>query len=115
VGAYLYDFDLSSVETNAQNFGPAADRAFTSTIEDSESGVGYRGRAFAELAFDVSRSLEIFVGGSANYSSHRAQVVNPFSGDFVLAGGTTFLDTDNAFDWQVGIGLRAQLRGPNFR
>lgn len=113
-GAYLYDFDLRSVETNTQNFGPAADRAFTATIDDSESGIGWFGSARARLGFDAGsfgpeergQRIEIFVEGQASYRSDRAQVVNPFSGDFVLAGGTTFLDTDDAFDWRIMAGVR---------
>lgn len=115
VGVYAYDYDLSSLETNAQNFGPAADRAFTVRLDDSESGIGYRGAATAELGIGIGRDFELFVAGEARYQSHRAQVVNPFSGDFVLAGGTSFLDTDNTFDWRISLGLRMQLRGPNFR
>lgn len=57
----------------------------------------------------------MFVSGRASYLSDRAQVINPFSGDFILAGGTTFLDTDEAFDWGISIGLRLRLGGPRFR
>ena len=116
VGAYLYDFDLGSLETNNQNFGPAADRDFAIAIEDSENGVGFTGAIRAELSIDVSggpgggrtTGVELFAGGGARFLSDRAQVVNPFSGDFVLGGGTTFLDTDDVFDWQVTVGMRGR-------
>ena len=114
VGAYLYDFDLDSLETNVQNFGPVADRDFAIAIEDGESDVGLMGAFRAEFSIDISGGpvdgrtsrVELFAGGGGRFVSDRAQVVNPFSGDFVLSGGTTFLDTDDAFDWQVMAGLR---------
>jgi hypothetical protein len=121
LGAYLYDFELSSLETVSQNFGPASDRDFTTEIEDGESGIGYTGAIRAEFIIDLSGrpidgqhrgGVELFAGGGGRFLSDRAQVVNPFSGDFVLAGGTTFLDTDHAFDWRVFAGLRYTFGQP---
>ena len=114
VGAYLYYFDLDSLETNIQNFGPVADRDFTIAIEDGENDVGLTGAFRAEFSIDISGGpvdgrtsrVELFAGGGGRFVSDRAQVVNPSSGDFVLGGGTTFLATDDAFDWQVMAGLR---------
>lgn len=111
VGGYYFDTDLVSEEAVMQNFGPAADRAFTTRIEDDESGIGFRVDAGAELGFGLGGAVEAFLSGSATYFSHRAQVVNPSSGDFVLEGGTTFLDTAEALDWQVMLGVRIGL-GP---
>ncbi|MEQ1689040.1 MAG: hypothetical protein ABL874_10740, partial [Sphingopyxis sp.] len=93
VGAYHYGYDLRALETVSQNFGPLNDRAFTTPIEDSKSGIGFRGTANAELAIEIGSGFEFFLAGTASHSSHRAQVINPPNGDFVLAGGTTLLDT----------------------
>jgi hypothetical protein len=109
VGGYYFDTDLVSEESVRQNFGPTADRAFTTTLEDSDSGVGFRVDAGAELGFGLGGAVEAFLAGSATYFSHRAQVVNPSSGDFVLDGGTTFLDAAEALDWQVMLGVRIGL------
>jgi hypothetical protein len=108
-GAYYYDYDLSSVETNAQNFGPAADRAFTTELKDSVGDIGYHGDAFAELAVDLGPRVEMFVIGRASAFSDRAQVRNPPNGTFVQDGGTSALGTDHAFDWGISIGLRIGL------
>lgn len=114
-GVYYYDFDLSSLETRTQNIGPASDRSFTNRIEDNESGVGYSGTVQVGLGIAVDRQIELFIAGKASYFSDRAQVVNPFSGDFVLDGGTTFLGTDEAVDWRAMIGLRYVFGAPPSR
>ena len=105
-GLDYYDFDLRSVETNEQNFGPDADRAYSRSLEDSVSGISYHGDAFAELSADLGSRLEIFARARVHYSSDRARILNPVNGTFVQNGGTTSLGTDDAVDWTVGIGLR---------
>jgi hypothetical protein len=122
IGLYAYDFDLSSVESVTQNFGPASDRAFTSEIEAGKSGVGYTGEIRGEFVIDVSgqavdgggrSGVELVAGGGGRFISHFGRPANPFSGDFVLAGGTTLLDTDDGFDWHLFAGIR--LRWANAR
>ena len=108
-GLYYFDFELESVEDRTQNFGPASDQAYTVTLGDGRDGIGFRGEAFAELAIELSPTLELFGSGAARYYSHRARLQNPSSGDFVLEGGTTFLTSEDAFDWQVAFGLRIML------
>jgi hypothetical protein len=105
-GAYYYDYDLRSVEHNVQNFGPAADRDFTTELRDSIGNIAYAGDAIAAIEVDLSPSAILFLSGEAAYFSDRAQVLNPPNGTFVQNGGTSALGTDDAFDWRVGIGLR---------
>ena len=106
LGPYYFDHGVDTLQTNRQLVGGPQDLAFTLEQQDSESGVGVRGDASAELAFAVSGQVDLFARGGVSFTSDRAQVVNPFSGNFVLDGGTTFLDSDDTFDWSVGIGLR---------
>ena len=122
IGGYLYDYDLRSTETRVQpGIGPVADQDYTLRIDDDEGGVAYSAEIRGEFVIDVSGrpidgqhrgGVELFAGGGGRFLSDRAQVVNPFSGDFVLAGGTTFLDTDHAFDWRVFAGLRYTFGQP---
>lgn len=109
LGLYYFDHGVDTLQTNVQLVGGPQDLAFTLTQQDSESGIGVRGDASAELAFAVSSALELFARGGVSFTSDRAQVVNPFSGNFVLAGGTTFLDSDDTFDWAVRMGVRIAL------
>ena len=111
-GAYHFDYDLRSLETRTQNIGPASDQSFTNLIEDGESGIGYSGSVQVGLGVAVDRQIELFLAGRASYFSDRAQVINPFSGDFVQDGGTTFLGTDDAIDWRVMAGIRFRWGEP---
>lgn len=108
-GAYYFDYDLRSVERNTQNFGPLADRDFTTRLQDSVGDIGYHGDAITELSIDLGARLELFARGRASYDSDRAQILNPFSGTAVQNGETTRLGTDHAFDWSISIGLRIEL------
>ncbi len=109
IGVFAYDFDLESLETVSQNFGPLNDRAFTTRITDDKKGIGYGGDAFAEFAVNLTPSLEAFAMGDASFFSDRGQLVNPPNGDFVLNGGSTFLRTDSGVDLRIMVGLRAQF------
>lgn len=105
IAAYYYDFDLRSLETVTQNFGPVADRAFETLIRDSVNGVGYRGEISAELAVDVALQFQFFLNGTARLHSDRAQLRNPPNGDFVFSGGTSLVGTRSAADWIATAGF----------
>lgn len=119
VSGYYYDFDLKSLETVSQNFGPVADRDFTTLIEDSESGVGYSGMIRGQFILDLGARpadgghsrAQLFVAGQASFLSDRAQILNPPNGDFVQAGGTSGLVTTDAIDWSVSLGFRVFMGG----
>ena len=107
-----FDYDLDTTQTNIQLVG---DLAFTLDQEDSKNGVSARGSASAELSYVISRSrradgrqqaFEVFMAAEASIDSRRAQANNPFSGTAVQNGETSFLGTDDAFDWWVGGGIR---------
>ncbi|WP_299321744.1 hypothetical protein [Parasphingopyxis sp.] len=100
VGAYYYDTDLDSVENNSSNFGPAADQAFTVTIEDSRSGVGFAGSASAGIDVNVADNFTIGIGGGIDYLSDVGAIFNPNSGDQVFFDGrTTELQTEDMWNW----------------
>lgn len=105
-GAYYYDFDLRSVETNSQNFGPAADRAFAIAIDDSISGIGFRAGAATTFAIDLSDRMALLARGEADYSSARAQVSNPVSGTAVLSGAAASLAADPSPSFRFLLGAR---------
>jgi hypothetical protein len=116
---YYYDFDLKSLETIEQNFGPLDDRSYTRLIEDSRSGVGYSGTIRGQLILDLGARpvdgshsrAQLFVAGQASFLSDRAQILNPPNGDFVQAGGTSGLVTTDAIDWSVLLGFRVFMGG----
>ncbi|MEM8695744.1 MAG: hypothetical protein AAGE05_06945 [Pseudomonadota bacterium] len=100
VGAYYYDTDLESVENNSSNFGPAADQAFTVTIEDSRSGVGFASSASAGIDVNVTDDFAIGIGGGVDYLSDVGAIFNPNSGDQVFFDGlTTELRTEDMWTW----------------
>lgn len=107
-----FNFDLRALETRTQNIGSPPDQSFQNIIDDEEDGFGYGGTVRVGLEGDLSRAITLFIEGRARYTSDRGQIVNPFSGDFVLNGGTTFLATDDAIDVQIMIGLRAAFGAP---
>jgi hypothetical protein len=120
LGLYYFDHELDSLQTNEQLVGPPEDRAFDIALEDGESGIGATTAVRGEFILDVSGrpvdgnargGVEIFAGAEGRFMSERAQVNNPFSGDFVLAGGTTFLGTADTFDWRVFAGVRIPFGG----
>ena len=108
-GLYHFDFDLHSLETRTQNIGPTSDQSFTNLIEDGESGIGYSGSLQIGLTVAIDPRFELFAAGRANFFSERARVFNPFSGDFLLGGGTSFIGSDQALDLIIMIGARIPL------
>ncbi|WP_156878312.1 hypothetical protein [Sphingopyxis sp. QXT-31] len=115
---YYYDFDLKSLETIDQNFGPLDDRSYTRSVEDGRTGVGYTGTIRGQIILnlgepktDGSARAELFLAARAAYSSDRAQILNPPNGDFVQAGGTSGLVTNDAIDWSVSLGFRVFMGG----
>lgn len=105
-----YDFDLRSTEAVTQNFGPAADRDFTTRIADEEKGVSYAVNGYFEMALsiDPDQQLEAFAGARASYGAS-ARLINPFSGDAVLGGETSRIAREEEFGWAIFAGLRLKF------
>lgn len=111
-GAYYRDSSLESVETVRSNVVPAADRDFTTVIEDDDGGAGFD----SELLFGVEHALlpdfAVSAGAAAGYRSSVGSVFNPSSSVQLLDQGlTTHLETDDMWWWRVQAGLTIRF-GP---
>lgn len=104
--AYYRNTDMTATETNDCGLCPPADQNFTLTFEESDSGISFAGTVSAGLEFDVTPYLKFLVGADASYISDVGQIINPSSGDQVLAGETTRLGTTSAWRYRGVAGLR---------
>lgn len=101
-GAYYRMADAKLLEINSSNFGPQPDRNFEIRIDEEDDGFGFRGRAEAGLDFRLGRNLAVGLRGRVDYRSKIGRIYNPVSGDEVLAGGLSRLETDDFLSWSVG-------------
>jgi hypothetical protein len=108
-GVYRRESELRSTEHNTANFGSPADQDFTTVIDEDDGGWGAHGQAGAAFSWNFTRAVAIKFGGSVDYRSNVATIFNPVSGDEVLAGLTTTLDTHHAWIWQAGVGIAVAL------
>ena len=102
-GGYYSTRDLASLERIRCNFCPLPDSDFTIDIAQSDSGWGVRGNAQIGIEFLVSPNVSIGVVGGVDYLSNVARVVNPISGDQVLADETTRIETEDTADSYITI------------
>lgn len=109
-GIYYRDSDMESEEVNDCALCPAADQNFTLNFDESDSGVAFAGTVSAGFEFDIKPNLKILLGADASYLSDVGQVINPSSGDQVLAGETTRLGLTDAWRWQATAGLKLSFR-----
>lgn len=109
-GIYYRDTDLKATEINDCGLCPPADRNFTLNFDETDSGVSFAGSVSAGLEFDITSSLKFTAGADASYLSDVGQIINPSSGDQVLAGETTRLGTTDAWRWRATAGVKLAFR-----
>ncbi|ASK89923.1 hypothetical protein [Sphingorhabdus sp. SMR4y] len=108
-GIYYRDSDLTSMEWNSCALCPAADQDFTISIDESDSGAAFAGQLSAALEFDVTAKIKFAIGADASYLSDTGKIINPSSGDQVLQGETTRLETTDAWRWRATAGLKLRF------
>lgn len=107
VGVYRYDTDLSSLETNSNNFTGPPDGNFTVAIEDDEGGFGLHTGFGAFAEYDLGGGLSLTFSADIDHRTKRSTIWNPFSGDQVFFDGeTTRIETfsDTRYGFQVTLG-----------
>ncbi|MGP1354520.1 MAG: hypothetical protein ACTS1Z_14485 [Parasphingopyxis sp.] len=87
LGIYVRDSSLESTETNSNNFTGPPDGNFSLNIEDSQSGIGFHGRAEAGLDLHLGSGFSIGIFGDVEYRSDVGAIFNPNSGDQVFSTG----------------------------
>lgn len=108
-GVYYRDTDMDATEWNMCGLCPPADQNFTLTFVEGDSGASFAGSVAGGLEFDISPDLKFNIGADASYVSDLGQIINPSSGDQVLAGETTRLGTTDAWRWQATAGIKFQF------
>ncbi|WP_321327467.1 hypothetical protein [uncultured Parasphingorhabdus sp.] len=109
-GIYYRDSDLYAMEWNSCALCPPADQDFTLSFDESDSGTAFAGSLSAALEFDITRDLKFSIGADASYLSDIGKIINPSSGDQVLQGETTRLETGSAWRWRAKAGFKLDLR-----
>ncbi|QYJ07528.1 hypothetical protein [Qipengyuania flava] len=107
VGVYRYDTDLSSLETNSNNFTGPPDGSFTVAIEDDDGGFGFHTGFGAFAEYDLGGGLSLTFSADIDHRTKRSTIWNPFSGDQVFFDGeTTRIETfsDTRYGFQVTLG-----------